>query len=178
MQRAEILTMLNENHDAFIEYMQSLNEDDFTFSLNDEKWTAGQEMQHIIWSVNKLSNALRLPKFLIKMKFGVANRPSRTYDSLVNKYTTGLKKLGGSYRVELKPVTYDQRKLLVEKLQEAVKLLCRRAKKYSEENLDNYILPHPLMGKLTMRELLYFTTHHVLHHQENSIRNLKDAQEN
>lgn len=170
----EIISKLNENHDAFIEYMLSLNEDDFMHSLNNEKWTAGQEMQHIIWSVNKLATALLLPKAILKMKFGVANRPSRTYEAQVNKYTKGLEQLGGAYRVELAPVQYAERSQLIKKLNKSVALLCSRVKKYSEENLDYYILPHPLMGKMTIRELLYFTVHHVLHHKANSIRNLKE----
>jgi len=26
------------------------------------------------------------------------------------------------------------------------------------------LLPHPLLGKVTVREMLYFTIHHVQHH--------------
>ncbi|RLD19071.1 MAG: DinB family protein [Bacteroidetes bacterium] len=175
MNREETLSHLVENHVEFTEYMQSLNEEDFMYALNGEKWTAGQELVHIISSVNKLAYALLLPKFILKMKFGVANRPSRTYDAQVNKYTKGLEALAGSYKVKLDPVPYDKRDLLIEKLEKSITSLCSRAGKYSEENLDYYILPHPLMGKMTMRELLYFTAHHVLHHKANSVRNLKRA---
>ena len=173
MNREETLSQLEENHDVFTEYMQLLNEEDFMYSLNGEKWTAGQELVHIISSVNKLAYALLFPKFFLKMKFGVTNRPSRTYDAQVDKYTKGLKALAGSYKVKLDPVTYDKRDFLLEKLEKSVSSLRRRAQKYSEENLDYYILPHPLMGKMTIRELLYFTAHHVLHHKANSVRNLK-----
>jgi hypothetical protein len=30
--------------------------------------------------------------------------------------------------------------------------------------LDEYLLPHPLIGKLTIREILYFTIYHNLRH--------------
>ena len=177
MNRKEILSRLVENHKVFIEYMQSLPEEDFTYSLNDEKWTAGQEMKHIIWSVDKLANALLLPKFVMKIKFGTANRPSRTYDVQINKLKTGLEAIGDSYRIELEPVPYEKRATQINKLEKSIALLCHRARKYSEANLDYYILPHPLMGKMTIRELLYFTTYHVLHYKENSIRNLKGLHE-
>jgi DinB family protein len=177
MNREEIFSSLRKNHDTFTEYMKSLSEDEFTFCLNDEKWTAGQEMVHIITSVNRLANALMMPKFVIKMKFGVTNRPSRTYDALVEKYTAKLKEIGSSYQVQLDPVPWVQRQPLMEKLQRSVETLCHRARKYSEDELDYYILPHPLLGKMTMRELLYFTAHHVLHHKENSIRNLNSVKE-
>ena len=134
-------------------------------------------MKHIIWSVDRLANALLLPKFVMKIKFGVANRPSRTYDAQVAKYTKGLESLGNSYRVELDPVPYENRDDLINKLEKSIALLSHRARKYSETNLDYYILPHPLMGKMTIRELLFFTMHHVLHHKDNSVRNLKGLNE-
>jgi hypothetical protein len=39
--------------------------------------------------------------------------------------------------------------------------------------LDLLILPHPLLGKLTLREMLYFTLYHVEHHEKQVLENLK-----
>ncbi|MCB9182399.1 MAG: DinB family protein [Flavobacteriales bacterium] len=44
-------------------------------------------------------------------------------------------------------------------------LLCKRTSRWSESDLERYLLPHPLLGKLTLREMLYFTLYHVQHHQ-------------
>ena len=33
-----------------------------------------------------------------------------------------------------------------------------------EKELDQYMLPHPILGKVTYREMLYFTMYHVNHH--------------
>jgi len=33
-----------------------------------------------------------------------------------------------------------------------------------EDDLDRVMLPHPLLGKLTLREMLFFTIYHVEHH--------------
>jgi len=38
------------------------------------------------------------------------------------------------------------------------------AEKWQEADLDQYRLPHPLLGKLTIREMLYFTIYHNLRH--------------
>ena len=32
-------------------------------------------------------------------------------------------------------------------------------------DLDAVLLPHPLLGKLTVREMLFFTVYHVQHHR-------------
>jgi hypothetical protein len=36
-----------------------------------------------------------------------------------------------------------------------------------EAKLDNFIAPHPLLGKITLRELCYFTIYHTQHHLHN-----------
>jgi uncharacterized damage-inducible protein DinB len=51
--------------------------------------------------------------------------------------------------------------------------LNRKIDKISEEDLDKHILPHPLIGKTTIREILYFTIYHVQHHQKAIKENLK-----
>jgi len=38
---------------------------------------------------------------------------------------------------------------------------------WQDENLDEYLLPHPLLGKLTIREMLFFTLYHDQHHVNN-----------
>ncbi|HRH60621.1 MAG TPA: DinB family protein, partial [Chitinophagaceae bacterium] len=45
--------------------------------------------------------------------------------------------------------------------------LCKRVNNKPEDELDVYILPHPLLGKLTLREMLYFTIYHAEHHLKN-----------
>ncbi len=35
---------------------------------------------------------------------------------------------------------------------------------WTEQELDEYQLPHPLIGNLTVREMLFFTIYHSLRH--------------
>ena len=41
----------------------------------------------------------------------------------------------------------------------------------TEEELDTYLIPHPLIGKMTLRELLFFTVYHIGHHLK-TIKNI------
>ena len=41
------------------------------------------------------------------------------------------------------------------------------ASRWSEAALDGYRIPHPLLGKLTVREMLLFTLYHNVHHVTN-----------
>ena len=51
------------------------------------------------------------------------------------------------------------------KLFRIISSICKNLDKFSEEDLDKFILPHPLLGKLTMREMMYFTIYHAQHHE-------------
>jgi hypothetical protein len=161
-----ILEKLVTSHLNFTNQLMSLSKNDYEFSYQN-KWNAGQHLEHILKSVAILSKVLSLPKWLLKYKFGKANRASRSYDQLIEKYLEKLKTAKSTpSRFQPSLATVEQREMMIKKLNKQVKKLIKLAKKYSENNLDLYIIPHPLLGKLTIRELLLFTCYHVEHHQE------------
>src|SRR2546428_10274387 len=89
MNKEEIIQHLTNAHHEFAEHVRSFNEKDFTFAPNN-KWSAGQQIDHIVRAVFPLTLAYRFPKSLIQLLFGKANRPSKEYDVLVKKYTERL----------------------------------------------------------------------------------------
>jgi len=172
MTKSQILQQLSERHQTFVTLITSLSQEEFLF-IKSDKWTAGQQLDHIYRSVKPLKMALGLPKFVPRLLFGKANRPSKDYDNLVKKYVT---KLESNYKVSKqflpRSIAFEEQKLLKNKLLQTIKTLCNYLNKYTESELDHYILPHPLLGKLTLREMLYFTMYHVEHHQKSTLRNL------
>jgi len=165
---------LIENHSSFSNYIADLSLDEYEFSYQ-EKWNAGQHLDHIIKSVAILTKAFAVPKFILKRKFGVANRSSRTPDALIVKYLKKLKTAKPTpSRFQPDNINFTQKEKALKKLQKQVNKLCKRAVKFSEDKLDVYILPHPLLGKLTLRELLYFTNYHVKHHYELIAKSLEN----
>ncbi len=166
MTKSEILEKLEINHNQFISYLDSLNEEEFEFALP-EKWSAGQQLQHIVLSVKPLAQGFILPRFMLKVIFGKTNRPSRSFDALVARYNEKLA-LGGraSGAFVPKKVTFEEKSKLFIILKKYVSAIIKHISAYSDADMDLMILPHPLLGKLTVREMLYFTAHHVFHHQE------------
>ncbi len=173
MNKQQIANKLRENHQNFVDYISSLSEPNFMFSV-DEKWTAGQQLDHLVRGVLPVKMALTLPKFVPNLLFGKANRESLDYESLVAKYqgklATGSKASGRFIPPEL---SFAKRELLKNKLLKTVAGLCQKIDNFSESQLDEYILPHPILGKLTIREMLYFTIYHVEHHHKNTVKNLE-----
>ena len=167
MNKESIFDLLKKNHSNFIELIASMNENDFCKHVTD-KWTPAQQAEHIHKSIHPLLLAFKLPLFIPGLLFGKANRPSKSYEALVEKYhqklLTGYK-AGRAYIP--KEVTFNQKSKLISRLRKDVFNLCKLVDRLNEEQLDKYILPHPLLGKLTIREMLYFTAYHVQHHQKN-----------
>ena len=167
---------LQENHRSFIDYIHSLKDDEFMFSYNG-KWTAGQQLDHICRAVKPLTLAFGLPNFTLKLLFGKANRASRTYEGLVKKYKTKLESGGrATGRFIPQPITISQRETKAMALSKSIDKICTQIKEYSEQDLDELILPHPLLGKLTIREMLYFTIFHVEHHHLLAMHYLENAE--
>ena len=46
----------------------------------------------------------------------------------------------------------------------AAAALVTEVERWSERAMDRYRLPHPLLGQLTVREMLFFTLYHNVHH--------------
>ena len=155
---------LHRVYEEFTTYLNSLQPEEFVRVPNG-KWTAGQQLDHIIKSVKPLAQILPNKAF-IKEKFGILERSGLDYNELVTTYKKALKN-GGKASGKFMPsaILFEQRKQLTISLLEHIALLTQSLQAYSEEELDQMAIPHPLLGKLSIREMLYFSIYHVKHHQ-------------
>ena len=165
--KSEINQELNKHHQEFDALIDQLAPEVFEDNSTG-KWSAGQLQQHIILSLKPIVLAMRLPKFLLRYQFGLTNRPSQSYDELVARYR---KALDG--RVTLAPKRFTPKTIGIEvKQQQTIQFnklinrLMKLVRKWDEGDLDIYVIPHPLMGRLTFRKILYFTIYHVQHHKK------------
>ena len=141
--------------------------DELFFHQPVEKWSIAQNVRHLVISHNKTRMAYMLPKFILGWVIGKANRKSKTYEELVNKYEMKLQQGGrasGPFIPENIPGNYGKVKILNEFAKSTSRLENSIEKKWTDPQLDKFIAPHPLLGKITMRELGFFTIHHIHHH--------------
>jgi len=172
--KLSIASGLDEAVESVCDYVRRLNKEEFNFAPG-EKWNAGQQLDHLIRSIKPLNLAYGLPSIILKWRFGVSNRPSKTYQRLVEKYESKLA-LGGraSGRFIPSPVSYELKEQLCNRYGQEKEKLNKKINRIEEAVLDKYILPHPLLGMLTLREMLFFTIHHN-HHHLNLMRNYLKA---
>ncbi|MFY0650943.1 MAG: DinB family protein [Cyclobacteriaceae bacterium] len=128
------------------------------------KWTIKENLEHIYLSTNPVAKGLTLPK-LTFLGFRSKNG-SRSMERLTADYLALLEKGAKStdkYVPAKNPSKLDKRELL-KKWNKLPGYFESGLAKWSEDQLDKYRVPHPLLGKLTFREMLYFTIHHIRHH--------------
>lgn len=168
--KKEIIAALDEKINAFTNYITELNKEKFEASPNG-KWSAGQNLDHLIRAIQPLQMAYSLPKFVLRILFGKNNRASKSYEEVVAKYKSKLA-AGGRASGPFIPsiIPFDKKDRLIKKYDQHKKKLSAKIEKQNEVDLDKYILPHPLLGKVTLREMLFFTIHHNEHHLE-SLKN-------
>jgi hypothetical protein len=164
MHKEEIITASKKIFNEFSDTCLQIPDNKFFF-LPTEKWSISQNVDHLTRAVKTTKLAYSLPKILIRTFFGKANRPSRTYEELVGKYKLKLEQ-GGKASGRYLPKTSVSKKLtLIQKWQRANETYLEAVElKWNDAQLDHYIAPHPLLGKLTLRELCYFTIYHTRHH--------------
>ena len=166
MKKQEILDDIEKVTDEVISYVENLTEEEVTKAI-DGKWSINGNIEHLTKSIKPLTKALKVPKFLLSYKFGKMNRESKSYDQVLNKYKTAL-----SAGLTPSPNPFGpkddstDRTYILNDYRIETKKLIKSLNSWNEKKLDTYILPHPLIGKLSIREMLYFTHLHTNHHFE------------
>jgi hypothetical protein len=172
MNKEEIIDALNEKYNLFIEYIISLSQEDYEWRYQ-QKWTAGEQLEHIVICAKPLVQVFNMDKNLIQNTFGKTYRQGRSYEALKSEYLYKLSEGGKAPERFLPDISTTKQKAdLIEKLRLLVHDLCAAIEKFSEEDLDSLCIPHPLFGQLTLREMLYNALYHVEHHQQLAIKYL------
>ncbi len=168
MTKNEIITSAEDSFAQFYQTCSGFTET-FFFERPAGKWSVAENMQHLILSINTTTLAYSLPKFLVKWIGGKPNRESRTYDEVQARYNKRLEEgATASSRYVPKPIEikYGKEKLLSNWKKSTERFIRVLDNKRTEKDLDNYLVKHPLLGPITLRELCYFTIFHARHHAE------------
>jgi hypothetical protein len=150
--------------------VNNASQEQFVAKINPNVWSIAEEFDHVIKSATAVSSAMKVSPFILKWKFGRPNRPIRTYDEVLHKFTKAIASVGGkavapsSFRAE-EGKAFDKENMLKHWESTLIKF-DQRINKWSDKNLDKVLLPHPLLGKMMFREMLNFTHLHTEHHRK------------
>lgn len=165
MNVSTIINRLNEETDALLRWYETKGAEAMQQGP-EGAWTAGQHLLHLIKSTRPLTVGLGYPRILLRLKFGAISG-SGSYEDVVTRYRTVLDN-GGKAMGEYIPreVPASEHAQMVARFRAEIAKLCTNLSQWSEKNLDRTGAPHPLIGMLTVRELMYFTIYHIGHHRQ------------
>lgn len=167
MNKLLISNQLQEAYTPILEIATTITESNFNFKPSRNRWTAGQQLQHLIISTRIFNNSIRIPKSILQEKFGTNDNAVRSYEKIAVEYQAKLKE-GGTAPNRFAPelLDYSHKESITNQLKAELDQLLTALKEWSEEDLNKYVLPHPLLGMLSIRELFGFTIYHTKHHTE------------
>jgi hypothetical protein len=164
MDKLTLIDFLQTGFEEVKNFAKTTSSEGFYFKPAENVWSAAENVQHLIQSVQPIVRLFGRSKDFLFEKWGYANHASRTYEGIIDAYHTalgaGVVATGAFAPLACNP---DLGGLLGEFGQTNEALIGQLAN-WSEEELDKYAIPHPLMGLLTVREMMLFTAYHTRHH--------------
>jgi hypothetical protein len=165
--KLDILSHLSHIQQAVATLTNAMTGEQF-FHDTDTRWSPAGYIKHLILSIKPVAKALNLPPDRILSLFGAPAQPSRSYDAIVAAYTA---RLAEGIRAEdyenvtpgffrLPEGTTDEQRYLIDTWNDSNARLIAAVNGWDETALDTHQLPHPAIGAVTVREMLYFTIHH------------------
>lgn len=170
----EIVRELRALHARSRELWNGFSTTEFFFPLG-EAWSPADNVRHLLKSNRPVLRALTTPKVLLAFRFGAGLRDSRPYAEVRERYLARLAAGVTAGRFAPRPLgssdqTEEQRGALMAALDQVSENLTAAVSGWREWQLDRLRLPHPALGRLTVREMLFFTLYHNLHHVRNVMR--------
>jgi hypothetical protein len=170
--RDTLLAALSSAHEGGKTYWESLSLPTFFAPLGPGAWSPAQHVRHLTKTARAVTRGLTLPRVVLWLMFRPARRASRGYAELLETYHAALAggaRASGPYIPEERPAPADPaaaRAALLAADAAATSALIAALRRWPERAFDRYRLPHPALGKLTVREMLFFTVFHTRHHAD------------
>ncbi len=166
--KASLIKSLQAMHDAstpiWVEFPESV-----FFAPQGTSWSPAEHCRHLNTSIRAVTRGMKMPKVAL-LGFGVSLKGSQTYEEVKAHYLQVLKdgaKATGPYIPKPNPEDMslsEWRSIIMTRWEESAASLQEAIQGWTEASLDRYRLPHPWMGNLTVREMLFFTLYHNQHH--------------
>lgn len=137
----------------------------------DGGWSPAQNVAHLRRSTVPVIWTLNTPRTLLTILFGRPRAASRSFEEVrgVYRQTLAAGAQAGLFGPPRQRPPRDPARAQVRSLDRWQRLIPRLSTAigtWKESELDRYRVLHPLIGKLTVREMLHFTLYHLTHHSE------------
>ena len=168
--RSEILAALQESEAELVVFFSELSPA-LMFGSKNGKWSPDQHVRHLTLTLSRVRQGLAAQHS--KLAGALPESPAgRSYTQLRTNYRAALA-AGGQAPSAFAPLALPQEQCSaaqqatdIRDFETASQQLCQELSNllWTEQALDALTLPHPLLGQLSVREMLMHIVYHNLHH--------------
>lgn len=174
--KIDIKARLRQAFSDVIYTIYDLSDEQFGAPRATDKWSPAEIVGHLILSTKPINKAMGTPKLMLKAAFGKNNREEKPTDQLISTYKEILSGgLTAPKNFIYKGATEKGKDIMISKFTDELDKLLAHIDKWKEKDLTDYVLPHPAIGKLTIREMLLFTEFHTKHHHKQMLEVLEKS---
>jgi hypothetical protein len=172
--KPSIVAALNDVSQSVSADLAAMTPAQFEHSVPPE-WSASGYLKHLLLSVKPFVRGLGVPKLVLAGMFGKSQHPPMTYQALTEDYQ---RRVNEGVRAEdfsdVTPNVFrmpadlpDAKAYLSAQWDKANAELVAALGHWTEDQLDQHQLPHPAIGAISVRSMLFFTVYHNrLHAQD------------
>jgi hypothetical protein len=164
---AALQQTLSDRAQSFLALAMPLSDEQFFAPLDGDKWSVAENLQHLYLSTRPVARLLVAPREFLT-QFGKPTQPSRPYEQVVADYRRTVTDNGIKAPATMSARAEDltSREVVAVNFAKAHHEVIKGLNNWTEDELESYQAPHPALGMLTIRELIYFTAYHINHHLE------------
>jgi hypothetical protein len=150
--------------EAFEQWAAPLTDLEFAERPNG-RWSVGDTAQHLYLSARPVLRLMAGPREVFA-QWDRAVEPSRTYEAIEETYRRVLSR-GVKAPVSMSPRPEDvaaDKATMLARVTDTYRALADQVVNWSAEEMDSYQIPHPALGLISVREMMYFIGVHTRHH--------------
>ena len=159
MKKEDIIIRLKKSTQSILRLVEDDKFNRF-FIAPKGKWSVSEHIDHLLRSIQPLNKALRIPLPGLRILFGKAGNPPRDFDQIKHEYQNAIEK-GAKAKGRYIPIKKGSKEVLLKNYMKQSEALVKIINLWKDKDLDQYMLPHPFLGKLIIREMLYFSIYHT-----------------
>lgn len=156
-------------HSESVRYWTAFDAEAFFRRPASDVWAPADQVRHLTKAIRAVTRGLRIPRLFLLARFGWHRGASRSLERLRSDYQRALG--AGARAREFAPRALETTEMdaagrarVMAHHATAVTEFATAVSRWPGRALDRYRLPHPLLGKLSVREMVLFTLLHNVHH--------------
>ena len=164
--QSELIEQFSTAKSGILDFYTAIPESIF-FSKPEIGWSPLENIKHLNTATSVVALFLRKELKFLLLLFGQSDS-KKSIQEIIKNYNDKLNNGSGagvfSPLFATNNVDVEKKKSEIKSLIESIQSLINVLPSWTEDELDRTNIVHPILGVMTVREMLYFSLYHLYHH--------------